>query len=148
MQSTLLMNPRPFLAGKHPLAPLYRGNSSDKHHSERPQTMKLLIAGGAGYLGSALIPRLLERQYTVDVVDLFWFGNHLPPETGVVNADIFSLQVSDLAGYDQVVFVAGLSNDPMAEYSPSKNFVFNAAAPRSWHTWPRGPAPGASCMPA
>ena len=37
--------------------------------------MKLLIAGGAGYLGSALIPKLLERQYTVDVVDLFWFGN-------------------------------------------------------------------------
>jgi len=91
--------------------------------------MKLLIAGGAGYLGSALIPKLLERQYTVDVVDLFWFGNHLPPETGVVNADIFSLQVADLDGYDQVVFLAGLSNDPMAEYSPSKNFVFNAAAP-------------------
>jgi nucleoside-diphosphate-sugar epimerase len=91
--------------------------------------MKLLIAGGAGYLGSALIPKLLERQYTVDVVDLFWFGNHLPAETGVVNADIFSLQVSDLAGYDQVLFLAGLSNDPMAEYSPSKNFVFNAAAP-------------------
>ena len=68
--------------------------------------MKLLIAGGAGYLGSALIPKLLERQYTVDVVDLFWFGNHLPPETGVVNADIFSLQVSDLAGYDQVIFLA------------------------------------------
>jgi len=91
--------------------------------------MKLLISGGAGYLGSALIPKLLERQYTVDVVDLFWFGNHLPPETGVVNADIFSLQVSDLTGYDQVIFLAGLSNDPMAEYSPSKNFVFNAAAP-------------------
>ena len=91
--------------------------------------MKLLIAGGAGYLGSALIPKLLERQYMVDVVDLFWFGNHLPPETGVVNADIFSLLISDLAGYDQVVFLAGLSNDPMAEYSPSKNFIFNAAAP-------------------
>ena len=91
--------------------------------------MKLLIAGGAGYLGSVLIPKLLERQYNVDVVDLFWFGNHLPPETGVLNADIFSLQVSDLTGYDQVVFLAGLSNDPMAEYSPSKNFIFNAAAP-------------------
>ena len=91
--------------------------------------MKLLIAGGAGYLGSALIPKLLERQYRVDVVDLFWFGNHLPAETGVLNADIFSLQVSDLTGYDQVVFLAGLSNDPMAEYSPSKNFIFNAAAP-------------------
>ena len=103
--------------------------------------MKLLIAGGAGYLGSALIPKLLERQYTVDVVDLFWFGNHLPPETGVVNADIFSLQVSDLAGYDQVIFLAGLSNDPMAEYSPSKNFIFNAAAPAyPRHTWRKLPS--------
>src|ERR1700690_4025693 len=91
--------------------------------------MRLLIAGGAGYLGSALIPKLLERQYTVDVVDLFWFGNNLPPETGVLNKDIFDLSVADLAGYDQVVFLAGLSNDPMAEYSPSKNFIFNAAAP-------------------
>jgi len=91
--------------------------------------MKLLIAGGAGYLGSALIPQLLEREYTVDVVDLFWFGNNLPPETGIVNKDIFDLSVSDLAGYEQVVFLAGLSNDPMADYSPSKNFIYNAAAP-------------------
>ena len=40
--------------------------------------MRLLIAGGAGYVGSALIPKLLERGYSVDVADLFWFGNHLP----------------------------------------------------------------------
>ena len=91
--------------------------------------MKLLVAGGAGYLGSALIPRLLERGYKVDVVDLFWFGNHLPAEVGILNKDIFHLTVEDLKPYDQVVFLAGLSNDPMAEYSPSKNFVFNAAAP-------------------
>jgi len=91
--------------------------------------MKLLVAGGAGYLGSALIPRLLERGYLVDVVDLFWFGNNLPPDAGILNKDIFDLTVSDLQGYDQVVFLAGLSNDPMAEYSPSKNFIFNAAAP-------------------
>jgi nucleoside-diphosphate-sugar epimerase len=91
--------------------------------------MKLLVAGGAGYLGSVLIPRLLERGYKVDVVDLFWFGNHLPREVGVLNKDIFQLSVEDLEPYDQVIFLAGLSNDPMAEYSPSKNFVFNAAAP-------------------
>jgi nucleoside-diphosphate-sugar epimerase len=91
--------------------------------------MKLLIAGGAGYLGSVLIPKLLERGYKVDVVDLFWFGNHLPREVGVLNKDIFTLTVEDLEPYDQVVFLAGLSNDPMAEYSPSKNFIFNAAAP-------------------
>lgn len=91
--------------------------------------MKILIAGGAGYVGSALIPKLLDRGYKVDVVDLFWFGNHLPRQTGILNKDIFQLTQEDLEAYDQVVFLAGLSNDPMAEYSPSKNFIFNAAAP-------------------
>jgi nucleoside-diphosphate-sugar epimerase len=91
--------------------------------------MRLLIAGGAGYLGSVLIPHLLERSYRVDVVDLFWFGNHLPRQVGVLNKDIFKLGVEDLEPYDEVIFLAGLSNDPMAEFSPSKNFVFNAAAP-------------------
>lgn len=80
--------------------------------------MKILIAGGAGYLGSVLVPKLLERGYDVDVVDLFWFGNHLPQETGIIQKDIFDLTVEDLQSYQQVVFLAGLSNDPMAEYSP------------------------------
>jgi nucleoside-diphosphate-sugar epimerase len=91
--------------------------------------MRLLIAGGAGYIGSVLIPKLLERGYKVDVVDLFWFGNHLPRHVGILNKDIFQLTVEDLEHYNQVIFLGGLSNDPMAEYSPSKNFIFNAAAP-------------------
>jgi nucleoside-diphosphate-sugar epimerase len=91
--------------------------------------MRLLIAGGAGYVGSALIPRLLERGYLVDVVDLFWFGNSLPGETGLLDKDLFDVTTEDLKPYDQVLFLAGLSNDPMAEFSPSKNFVYNAAAP-------------------
>ena len=91
--------------------------------------MRILIAGGAGYLGSALVPKLLDRGYEVDVVDLFWFGNHLPSDTGIIHKDIFDISVQDLEAYEQVVFLAGLSNDPMAEYSPSQNFIFNAAAP-------------------
>lgn len=91
--------------------------------------MRLLIAGGAGYVGSVMIPKLLERGYKVDVVDLFWFGNHLPSQVGILNKDIFQLSAEDLEPYEQVMFLAGLSNDPMAEYSPSKNFIFNAAAP-------------------
>jgi nucleoside-diphosphate-sugar epimerase len=91
--------------------------------------MRILIAGGGGYVGSVLIPKLLNRGYKVDVVDLFWFGNNLPPQASVLNKDIFQLSAEDLEPYEQVMFLAGLSNDPMAEYSPSKNFVFNAAAP-------------------
>ena len=91
--------------------------------------MKILVAGGAGYIGSVLIPKLLDRGYQVAVVDLFWFGNHLPSEVEIVSKDIFDLAASDLEQFEQVVFLAGLSNDPMAEYSPAKNFVYNAAAP-------------------
>jgi nucleoside-diphosphate-sugar epimerase len=91
--------------------------------------VKLLIAGGAGYIGSVLVPKLLTRGYDVDVVDLFWFGNHLSKEVGIVKKDIFDLTDRDLAPYQQVIFLAGLSNDPMAEYSPSQNFIYNAAAP-------------------
>lgn len=91
--------------------------------------MKILVAGGAGYVGSVLIPKLLDRGYQVAVVDLFWFGNHLPAEVEIVSKDIFDLTAGDLEEYQQVVFLAGLSNDPMAEYSPAKNFIYNAAAP-------------------
>lgn len=91
--------------------------------------MRILIAGGAGYVGSALIPKLLDRGYSIDVVDLFWFNNNLPAEVGIIEKDIFDLQAPDLAGFDQVIFLAGLSNDPMADFSPAKNFIFNASAP-------------------
>lgn len=91
--------------------------------------MKILVAGGAGYLGCVLIPKLLDRGYEIDVADLFWFGNHLPKQVRIVHKDIFGLSPSDLKGYEQVIFLAGLSNDPMAEFSPRDNFIFNAAAP-------------------
>lgn len=91
--------------------------------------MKLLVAGGAGYIGSVLVPKLLDRGYEVDVVDLFWFGNHLPKGANAIEKDIFDLELSDLKGYEQVIFLAGLSNDPMAEFSPKDNFIQNASAP-------------------
>lgn len=91
--------------------------------------MKILVAGGAGYIGSVMIPQLLERGYDVDVIDLFWFGNQLPKEVGVINKDIFDLEEKDVSGYDTVIFIAGLSNDPMAEFSPSENFISNGSAP-------------------
>jgi dTDP-4-dehydrorhamnose reductase len=78
---------------------------------------------------SALIPRLLDRGYEVDVIDLLWFGNNLPREAHIIAKDIFKLSESDLKNYEQVIFLAGLSNDPMAEFSPAKKFISNAAAP-------------------
>ncbi len=91
--------------------------------------MKVLLAGGAGYVGSLLAPSLVERGYDVKVIDLLWFGNFLPPEIPVDRRDLFDCAEADFEGFDQVIFLAGLSNDPMAEYSPSKNFSYNAALP-------------------
>jgi len=91
--------------------------------------VKILVVGGAGFIGSVLVPRLIDRGYDVEVIDLFWFGNQLPPGVKARNKNIFDLTGEDLNQFHQVVFMAGLSNDPMAEFSPAKNFIFNAAAP-------------------
>jgi nucleoside-diphosphate-sugar epimerase len=91
--------------------------------------MRILVAGGAGFIGSVLVPLLLDHGYEVDVVDQLWFGNHLPPEVKVTQRDLFESTEEDFQGYDQVIFLAGLSNDPMAEFSPAMNFVHNAALP-------------------
>lgn len=91
--------------------------------------MKILVAGGAGYVGSRLVPELLKDGHEVVVLDLLWFGNTLPKEIQVLKKDIFDIDDKTLEGFDQVIFLAGLSNDPMAEYSPGQNFISNGAAP-------------------
>jgi nucleoside-diphosphate-sugar epimerase len=91
--------------------------------------MKVLVAGGAGYVGSRLVPELLKRGYQVDVVDLLWFGNHLGSDVKVVKKDILQLTIDDLRQYEQIVCLTGLSNDPMADFSPALNFTSNTAAP-------------------
>jgi nucleoside-diphosphate-sugar epimerase len=91
--------------------------------------MKILVAGGAGFIGSVLVPILQEHGYEVDVADLLWFGSHLPEGTNIIRRDLLEFKEDDLEGYEQVIFLAGLSNDPMAAYSPARNFVENGALP-------------------
>ena len=91
--------------------------------------MNILVAGGAGYVGSMLVPALIEHGYGVHVVDLLWFGNHLGPNVSIEKKDIFSCSAGQLKDYEQVIFLGGLSNDPMAEYDPALNFVQNGALP-------------------
>lgn len=91
--------------------------------------MKIIVAGGAGYIGSMLVPYLVERGYEVEVIDLLWFGSYLPDNVKVIKKDLFTCTESDFKGADQVIFLAGLSNDPMAEFNPSMNFIYNGALP-------------------
>ncbi len=91
--------------------------------------MKILLTGGAGYIGSVLAPALIDHGYDVEVIDALWFGCHLPKEVKVIDKELFECKKEDFDGYDQVIFLAGLSNDPMAEFNPAKNFVDNGALP-------------------
>jgi nucleoside-diphosphate-sugar epimerase len=86
--------------------------------------MKILLAGGAGYIGSKLAPILVDRGYEVDVIDLFWFGDFLPESVKKIKKSIFDVTQDEVKEYDQIIFL-----DPMAEYSPSLNFIHNASAP-------------------
>lgn len=90
---------------------------------------KILLAGGGGYIGSQLFNYLEELKYDVHVIDCFWFGNHLPRQAKRQHKNLFKCTVEDFKGYDTVILLAGLSNDPMAEFSPSANYIYNCALP-------------------
>jgi nucleoside-diphosphate-sugar epimerase len=89
----------------------------------------ILLAGGAGYIGTELCKRLMKLDYDITVIDNLWFGNNLDPKIKLIQKDIFKVNAKDLEGFDTVIFLAGVSNDPMAEFSPSENFIQNAACP-------------------
>ena len=90
--------------------------------------MKILLAGGCGYVGTMLYNHLKEKQHDITIVDLQWFGNKTNCDK-VIKKNIFDLKQEDVTGFDTVVFIAGLSNDPMADFSPSENFIQNSACP-------------------
>ena len=60
--------------------------------------MKLCIVGGAGYIGSRLIPSLLEHNYEITVFDLFWFGDYLPDEIEKVKKRCFRYKRIRISG--------------------------------------------------
>jgi len=91
--------------------------------------MKVLIAGGAGYVGTSLSNYLANVGYDITVVDHFWFGDYLSRVVNKQHRSIMSLTPRDLKGFDAVVFLGGLSNDPMANFDPLGNFIENGAAP-------------------
>lgn len=93
------------------------------------KAQKILILGGAGYIGSVLSPYLQNSGNDVHVIDIGWFGNCLPDSIPVKERDILDLKIPDFEGFDTVIFLAGLSNDPMAEFSPRSNFIYNTGMP-------------------
>ena len=82
--------------------------------------MKVLVTGGAGYIGSILVRELLRKGYSVRVVDTFFFGEdslrEVSDQIEIVKGDIRSY--SDFNGIDAVIDLAAISNDPSGELDP------------------------------
>ena len=97
--------------------------------------MKVLVVGGAGYLGSVLVNELLERGYAVRVFDRLFFGegglSDVRDRVDLVAGDVRQMAPSVLEGVDAVINLAGLSNDPTAEYNPQANHQMNTVAAES-----------------
>jgi nucleoside-diphosphate-sugar epimerase len=93
---------------------------------------RILVVGGAGYVGSVLTEELVHRGYAVRVLDRLYFGDGgLRPvrhRIDVVERDMRTVSPEILDGIDTVVNVGGLSNDPTAEYNPRANHEINTVA--------------------
>ena len=109
-----------------------RTNGLAPNPPEKGRTV--LVTGGAGYIGSVLTGRLLERGYNVRLLDrLYWGEGPLEAYAGRIEidvADVRDIPATALDGVDGVIHLAGLSNDPTAEYDPEANWQMNAVATR------------------
>ena len=87
---------------------------------------RVLVTGGAGYVGAHLCPRLLNKGYEVRVIDTCWYGQDVFPSIG--NSSNFELIVGDirdlamlrraLEGCTDVIHLACISNDPSYDLDP------------------------------
>jgi nucleoside-diphosphate-sugar epimerase len=98
----------------------------------------VLVIGGAGYIGSALLPKLLAEGYRVRVLDLFLYGtnpiasvlNH--PELEIVRADFRRVDalVAGMQGVDHLVHLGGIVGDPACAIDEDLTIDVNLAATR------------------
>ena len=86
----------------------------------------VLVTGGAGYVGSVLVPKLLAQGHNVKVLDLFMYGEDTldavrdNPNLQLIKGDIRDRALLDksIPGSDAVIHLACISNDPSFELNP------------------------------
>ena len=84
---------------------------------------RIFISGGGGYVGAALVPKLLEQGYEITILDLMIYGeNVLPehPQLHAIKGDIRDQEIlkTYLKGQEAVIHLACISNDPSFELDP------------------------------
>lgn len=91
--------------------------------------MKILVTGGAGYIGSILSRLLLEKGYDVTLLDRLYFGidsiKDITDRIKLIKDDIRWFNPEILKGIDAVLDLASLSNDPSGELDPQKTLEIN-----------------------
>jgi nucleoside-diphosphate-sugar epimerase len=94
--------------------------------------MKVLVTGHEGYIGGVLVPMLLARGHDVVGLDNGLFRACVytgdPASIPALDRDVRDLEASDLAGFDAVVHLAGLSNDPLGDLNPELTYAINYRA--------------------
>jgi nucleoside-diphosphate-sugar epimerase len=94
--------------------------------------MRILVTGHAGYIGTVMVPMLMAEGHEVvgldsDLFEQCTFGDPTP-QTPHIKKDLRDVQVADLRGFDAVVHLAGLSNDPLGNLNPQLTYEINHAA--------------------
>ena len=97
------------------------------------QFKRIFITGGAGYVGSNLVPKLLENGYEVTVLDLMLYGEDKLPQHPSLNAVKGDIRDQDLLkkllkNQDAVIHLACISNDPSFELNPNLGKSINLDA--------------------
>lgn len=91
--------------------------------------MKVLVTGHLGYIGCVLTPLLIERGHDVHGLDSDIYRNCTffgpMPEVPHLEKDVRDVTQEDVAGYDAIIHLAGLSNDPLGDYKPSLTHSIN-----------------------
>jgi len=92
--------------------------------------MKVLVTGTDGYIGVLLAPTLLERGHEVVGVDTGfyragWLYNGVSQAPRWINKDIRHITEEDLEGFEAVVHLAELSNDPLGQINPEITYQIN-----------------------